>query len=46
MDEKVDVSWTYCGHHFPIYVNPAVMLYAFKLYEGCMAIFPNETGKK
>lgn len=26
--EKMDGSWAYCGHHFVMYVNQTVMLYA------------------
>lgn len=30
--EKMDVSWTYCGNHFIIYVNQTIMLYTLNLY--------------
>lgn len=30
--EKMDVSWTYCGNHFTIYVIGAIMLYILNVY--------------
>ena len=30
--EMLNVSWTYCGNHFTIYVHQTSMLYALSLY--------------
>ena len=40
----MDVSWTYYGNHFTIYVNQTIMLYAFNLYSDVCQLFFNKTG--
>lgn len=42
--EKMDGSWAYCGHHFVMYVNQTVMLYA--LNNGVCQLFFTITGTK
>ena len=44
--EKMDVSWTYCGNHFTIYVNQTIMLYLLSLYNHVFQLFLNKTGGK
>ena len=43
--EKIDVSWTYCGNHFTIYVIQIIMLYALSLYADVYILFFNKTEK-
>ena len=44
--EKMDISWTYCGNHFTIYVNHTIMLYALNLHSDVCQLFLNTTGKE
>ena len=44
--EKVDVSWTHCGHHFTVYVNQTTMQCALNLHSKVCQLFFNKTGKK
>ena len=41
----MDVSWTYCGNHFTIYVNQIIMLYVYNLYSDVCQLFLNKAGK-
>ena len=43
---KIDVSWTYFGNHFKIYVNQTIMQFALNLHSDVGQQFLNETGKK
>ena len=43
---KMDVSWTYWGNHFTIYVNQVVTLCALNLQSDVGQLFLNKTGKR
>ena len=42
----MDVSGTYCGNHFTIYVNQTIMLYPLNLYSDVYQLFLNKIGNK
>lgn len=44
--EKMDVSRTYRGNHFPIYINQTITLYILNLYSDVHQLFCNKTEKK
>ena len=41
----MDVSQTYGGNHFTVYVNQTIMLYTLNLYSDACQLFLNKTGK-
>ena len=45
MDEKMDINWMYCGHHFKIYVNQTIILHMLSLYSYVCQLFLNKTAK-
>ena len=44
--EKINVTRTYCGNHFSIYINQTIMLYALNLHSDDVYYFLNKLGKK
>ena len=42
----MNVSWTYCGSHFTIYVNQTIMLCTLNVYSDVCQLFLSKTGKK
>ena len=43
--EMMEVSWTYCGNCFTVYVNQTITLYALNLQSDVCQLFLNKTGK-
>lgn len=41
----MNVSWTYYGNHFKIYVNQAIMLYTLNSHNDISQLFLNKTGR-
>ena len=41
----MDVSWTYCGSYFTIYINQTTMLYSLILYSEVYQLFLIKTGE-
>lgn len=41
----IDVSWTYLGNHFTIYVKQLIILYALNLYSDVCQLFLTKTGE-
>ena len=39
----MDVSWTYCGDHFMIYLNQTIMLSTWNLYSAAGQLLLNKT---
>lgn len=42
---EMNVSWTYYGNHFKIYVNQAIMLYTLNSHNDISQLFLNKTGR-
>ena len=46
LHEVIDVNKTYCGNHFPTYVNKGIMLYTSSLYNTVGQLYIYKTEKK
>lgn len=44
--EKMDITQTYYGNHFIMYINQTIMLYALNLYTDIWQLLLNKTGEK
>ena len=43
--ETMDVHYTYCGHHFMMYVSHIIILYTLNCYSAVCQLCRTETGK-